>query len=216
MNCRLLSAPSTSKKNGSLRHPAKNLHLPAETIAKLPKKEVYFARGPVPPALPQRRAIPRLTHRYPLGAQAARKFHGGELRLVSVKEFPISTTMCGGTMTLEQGALRELHWHPNADEWQYMIKGKMRMTVFASSGRASTVELAEGDVGYVPRGYGHYLENVGTGTLKVLLAFNAGDYQDIGLSGWIAATPLQLVATNLGLSEKELAPLPDRNLFITE
>ena len=195
---------------------AKNLHLPAETIAKLPKNEVYFAQGPVPPALPQRRVVPRLTHRYALAAQPARKFHGGELRLVTVKDFPISTTMCGGTMVLEGGALRELHWHPNADEWQYVVSGQMRMTVFASSGRASTVELAEGDVGYVPRGYGHYLENHGKSALQVLLVFNAGDYQDIGLSGWIASNPRQLVATNLGLPEAALSPLPARNLFITE
>ena len=26
-------------------------------------------------------------------------------------------------------ALREIHWHPNADEWQYYISGKARMTV---------------------------------------------------------------------------------------
>jgi oxalate decarboxylase len=195
---------------------AKNLHLSAETIAKLPKKEVYFARGQVPAALPARRSIPRLTHRYALGAQQARTFHGGELRLVTVKEFPIATTMCGGTMSLEPGALRELHWHPNADEWQYVIRGQMRMTVFASSGRASTVELTEGDVGYVPRGYGHYLENTGKSPMRVLLVFNAGDYQDIGLSGWIASNPRQLVATNLGVSEASLAALPGRNVFITE
>lgn len=195
---------------------AKNLHLSAETIAKLPQKEVYFARGPVPGALPVRRSIPRLTHRYPLGAQPARKFHGGDLRLVTVKEFPISTTMCGGVMTLEPTALRELHWHPNADEWQYVVQGQMRMTVFASSGRASTVELVQGDVGYVPRGYGHYLENTAKEALKVLLVFNAGDYQDIDLSGWIASNPRQLVATNLGLPEAALSHLPARSVFITE
>jgi oxalate decarboxylase len=194
----------------------KNLKLPKATIEKLPKKEVYFARGPVPGPLKQSRAVGRLTHHYALGAQPPRKFHGGDLRLVTVKEFPISTTMCGATMTLERGALRDLHWHPNADEWQYVLEGQMRMTVFASSGLASTVDFNRGDVGYVPRGYGHYLENVGQQPCRVLLVFNAGVYEDIGLSGWIASNPRQLVATNLKVDEQLLSNLPPRGAFISQ
>lgn len=193
---------------------AKNLKLPESTLAKLPTKEVYFAKGPIPPPLAKGGRAP--THRYRLEQQPARKFDGGTLRLATVREFPISTTMSGGIMTLDPGAIRELHWHPNADEWQYLIAGQMRMTVFASSGRAETVEMKPGDVGYAPMGYGHYLENIGQTPLKILLAFNRGDYQDIGISGWIASNPRQLVATNLGLTEAELEKLPKQNVFITE
>ena len=45
------------------------------------------------------RAAGAITHRYALGAQPPRKFPGGDLRLVTVREFPISTTMCGATMS---------------------------------------------------------------------------------------------------------------------
>ena len=31
--------------------------------------------------------------------------------------------MTGVVLDLEPGGLRELHWHPNADEWQYVIRG---------------------------------------------------------------------------------------------
>jgi oxalate decarboxylase len=31
-----------------------------------------------------------------------------------------------------------MHWHPNADEWQYWIKGSGLMTVFNSGPRAVT------------------------------------------------------------------------------
>ncbi len=193
---------------------AKNLKLPAETLEKLPTKEVYFAMGPIPPALPAGKSPP--AHRFHLEQQTPRVFEGGSLRLATVHEFPISTTMAGAVMTLEPGAIRELHWHPNADEWQYLISGQMRMTVFASKGRAETVEMKPGDVGYVPMGYGHYLENIGTTPLKVLLAFNEGDYQDISLTGWIAANPRLLLSTNLGLSEVALEKLPKQKVFITE
>ena len=80
---------------------------------------------------------------------------------MSSLEFPISTTMTGVVLDLKPGGLRELHWHPNADEWQYYVTGKARMTVFGSNGRVRTEEFQQGDAGYVPRGYGHYIENVG-------------------------------------------------------
>lgn len=90
------------------------------------------------------------------------------------------------------------------------------MTVFASSGRAETVELAQGDVGYVPQGYGHYLENVGSQTCRILLAFNSGEYQEIGLTGWIASNPRLLVASNLGVPVSVVAEFPTKGRFIAD
>ena len=105
------------------------------------------------------------------------------MRLVSERQFPISTTMTGALMRIKPGGLRELHWHPNADEWQYYIKGRARMTVFGSHGRARTEEFAAGDVGYVPQGYGHYIENVGTDDLEVVIALNNGNFESISITG---------------------------------
>ncbi len=194
---------------------AQNLGLPASAIADFPTEEVYFAKGPIPPALPVPPAS-NTAHRFRLEAQTPRKFSGGELRLVTVDDFPVSTTMAGATMTLDPGGLRELHWHPNADEWQYVLEGSMRMTVFASKGRAETVELSAGDVGYVPQGYGHYLQNTGSGRCRLLLVFNAGTYEDIDLTSWIASNPAQLVATNLGVTESLAEKFPKETVFITD
>ena len=126
---------------------ARNFGLPASTFANFPKKEVYIATGPVPPALPQDPAPgslnePPLTHRYRLLAAKPETFAGGTLRRVSATEFPISTTMTGALLVIEPGGLRELHWHPHAAEWQYYIKGTGRMTVFGSHGRARTDDFS--------------------------------------------------------------------------
>ena len=64
--------------------------------------------------------------------------HGGEVKIVDAKNFPI-TPIAAAIVKLKPGGLRELHWHPNADEWQYFISGKGRMTVFAAGGRARTM-----------------------------------------------------------------------------
>ena len=62
---------------------------------------------------------------------------GGEVKIVDAKNFPV-TTISAAIVKLKPGGLRELHWHPNADEWQYFISGKGRMTVFAAGGLART------------------------------------------------------------------------------
>ena len=60
--------------------------------------------------------------------------------------------------TVPPGAMREMHWHPNADEWQYYIKGKARMGVFNTGPHVLTMDFNPGDIGYVPRNYGHYVQ----------------------------------------------------------
>ena len=127
---------------------------------------------------------------------------------VSMNEFPISTTMTGGLLRISPGAIRELHWHPNAAEWQYYIKGKARMTVFGSGGRARTDDFAAGDVGYVPQGYGHYIENTGDDDLEVLLVLNSGVYQSISITAWMAANTPELLGTNFKVDAKVFDDFP--------
>jgi oxalate decarboxylase len=135
--------------------------------------------------------------------------------VASSNEFPISRTMTGALLELAPGAVREMHWHPDADEWQYVLSGSARMTVFASLGKAATVELGPGDVGYVPMGYGHFIQSTVEEPCKMLLAFNSGNYQEIGLSAWLAANTEEVVATNLGLSEEVVRRLPAGETFIS-
>ncbi len=191
----------------------KNFGVPAQTFANFPQREVYIAKGPVPPPLPTDPAAGSLnsgalTHRYRLLAGKPVAFTGGTLRLVSEREFPISSTITGALMRIKLGSLRELHWHPNADEWQYYIKGRARMTVFGSHGRARTDEFDPGDVGYVPQGYGHYIESIGSDDLEVLLALNNGTYESISLTAWMAGNPPELLATNFRVPEAVFAAFP--------
>ena len=192
---------------------ARNFGVPASTFANFPKDEVYIATGPVPPPLPAAPAAGTLdagplTHRYQLLAMKPEVFAGGEMRIVSEEEFPISSTMTGALLTIKPGGMRELHWHPHADEWQYYLKGNGRMTVFGSGGRARTEEYVADDVGYVPQGYGHYIENTGSDDLVVLLVLNNGTYQSISITAWFANNPAELLATNFGVPAATFAAFP--------
>jgi oxalate decarboxylase len=117
-------------------------------------------------------------------------------------------------MRIKPGGLRELHWHPNADEWQYYLSGHARMGVFGSNGRARNEEFGPGDVGYVPQGYGHYIENTGSEDLEFLIVLNNGDYQSISITAWMAANPHLLLATNFRVPESTFEKFPRKERFM--
>ena len=95
-----------------------------------------------------------------------------------------------------------MHWHPNADEWQYYIKGKARMTVFDTGPNALTTDFAAGDIGYVRRNLGHYVENIGDTELQFVGVFRAPRYEEVSLSNWLTHTPPKLVAQHLNIDEE--------------
>lgn len=200
---------------------AQTLGLAPEDLALLPDHEAYFAQGPVPDTASvyaEFRATPELvtTHRYPLMAQQPRRTPGGGTqRTVTVEEFPISTTMAGSVLEIEPGAMREMHWHPKADEWQYYIEGSAEMSVFLAEGQVVTEQFSAGDIGYAPMGTGHYILNTGPGILRVLIGFNSGHYAANDLSAWLATNPVNVLATNLGLPCDTAEALRHRPRFIT-
>ena len=120
----------------------------------------------------------------------------------------LDTNHAAALVTLKPGGLRELHWHPNADEWQFYISGKARMTVFATGGRARTMDFETGDVGYVLKTLPHYIENTGNTDLKFLEMFKSSYYQDLALSEWLTHTPPELVTAHLNLDQATLDALP--------
>ena len=199
---------------------AKNFGVPESAFDEFPTKEVYFARGPVPPEKPatplQGQKLPPQTHKWRLLAQPPIIDNkGGRLWLVDSHNFPISKTITGAILDLDPGALRELHWHPTADEWQYVIEGKVSVTMFGSGGRYRIETLEKGDVGYIPQGYGHSIENVGDKPCRVLIGFNTGIYETIDLSQWIAGNPVDVLATNFGKPEDLFEKFPRSDVFIS-
>ncbi|WP_254513503.1 cupin domain-containing protein [Anatilimnocola floriformis] len=198
---------------------AKNFGLPESAFEGFPKEEVYFARGEVPPAQQstplQGWKKPKLTHKYEMMKQPPhRVFAGGREWRADSTNFPISTTVTGVVLELEPGALRELHWHPTADEWHYVITGNISVTMFGSHGRYRTEMLEKGDVGYIPQGYGHSIENVGSTPCRILIGFNTGVYQTIDLAQWIAGNPVDILATNFSKPAALFQKFPKRDVFV--
>ncbi len=129
------------------------------------------------------------------------------MRIADSSNFPISKTIAAALVEIQPGAMRELHWHPNNDEWQYYLTGQGRMTVFGGNGVARTFDYRAGDVGYVPFAFGHYIQNTGTETLWFLEMFKSDRFADISLNQWMALTPRELVRDNLHVGPELLDAL---------
>ncbi len=136
------------------------------------------------------------------------KTKSGEVRVVDTRNFPVSNTIAAAHIVVKPGGLRELHWHQNADEWQYYIQGKGRMTVFFNGSRARTADFNAGDVGLVPKTLGHYIENTGTEDLIFLEMFKADRFMDLSLTEWLSNAPPELIKQHLGITDDVLRTIP--------
>jgi oxalate decarboxylase len=193
---------------------AQNFNLPEATFARLPsERERYIFGGQVPAPLradavrsPAGPIPGGMTYR--LSQQTPIECPGGRVKIVDASNFPASTTIAAALVEVDPGGMRELHWHPTADEWQYYLAGQARMTVFGAGGTANTFSYRAGDVGYVPSPMGHYVENTGTTVLRFLELFRAARYADVSLEQWMALTPPELVAAHLNITPATIAALP--------
>jgi len=193
---------------------AKNFGVSESAFADLPTYELdrtrYIFPVKVPGPLSSDR-VPNLagqrsfSHR--LMAQEPLKTSGGTARIVDSSNFPAAATIAAALVEVEPGGMREMHWHPNNDEWQYYIEGSGRMTVFASEGKARTFDYQAGDVGYVPFAMGHYIENTGDTPLRFLEMFKSPRFADVSLNQWMALTPPELVQAHLNLNPTVMGAL---------
>lgn len=76
--------------------------------------------------------------------------NGGTFYKIDSTNFPASKTLAATYVTLKPGGLRELHWHPNAEEWLYFHKGEARATVFIGNAASRTFDFSAGDTAAFP------------------------------------------------------------------
>ena len=195
---------------------AKNFGVPADAFKNIPLQQRWIFQGEVPGPLAADQAavaaaagappypfVYRLSDMKPDKANAT-----GTIRVADTSNFHASLTVSAVMMTIKPGAMREMHWHPNADEWQYYLQGKARMTVFNTGPNATTAEFMPGDIGYVPKSLGHYIENIGNDDVILVSVFKSPRYEEVSLTDWLAHTPPAMVAQTLNLDPAVIAKFP--------
>ena len=193
---------------------AKNFGVPESAFDGIPEKDLWIFQTPVPGPLAADRVagagpVPN-TFSHRMLAQEPIRMKGGTVRITDSSLFKASKTIAAALIEIEPGGMRELHWHPNADEWQYYISGQARMTVFGAENNARTFNFQAGDVGSVPFAMGHYIENIGTTMLRFLEVFRSDHYADVSLAQWLAFTPYELVRAHLHIDKSVLSKVSTR------
>ena len=195
---------------------AMNFGVPAETFSKIPLHALYIFQGEMPGPIEASRleaqgslGVPQLASTFRLAdLPPVKKTRGGEVRIADSSNFEIAKTIAASHVTLHPGGMREMHWHPNADEWTYIIAGQGELTVFNTGPNVVSQNFNPGDVGYIKRAYGHYIRNTGSTDLVYLEVFRSGLVEDVSLSEWLTHTPRAMVAQSLNVSPDAIASFP--------
>jgi len=195
---------------------AANFGVPVETFKNIPLNNLWIFQGSDPGPLAAAQAASRSSKGEPatpftfsMGSmEPTKQTRGGDVRIVDSGNFPVSQTIAAALVTVKPGGLREMHWHPNADEWQFYIKGRARMTVFNTGPKAQTADFRPGDVGYVKKSLGHYIQNTGNTDLQFLEIFKSDRYSEVSLTDWLVHTPPKMVAETLNIDPAVITRFP--------
>ncbi|MBE7218933.1 MAG: cupin domain-containing protein [Caulobacteraceae bacterium] len=195
---------------------AQNFGVPQDAFQNMYTHNLWIYQGKEPGPLAADQAAVRSATGAPpnpftfsLGASPIVKQNpGGTVQIADSHNFKVSTTIAAALVTLKPGGLREMHWHPNADEWQYYVKGSAQMGVFNTGPKSVTNNFNAGDIGYIPKNLGHYIKNTGSDDLIFLEIFKANEYQDVSLADWISHTPPQMVQEHFRFTAETIAKFP--------
>jgi oxalate decarboxylase len=145
---------------------------------------------------------------------------GGTLTEATGENFPVLRDQGAAAflVVLKPGAAREPHWHPNCWELDIPLSGTGRLGVANPDATFSVQDLSPGQMGFIPQGYAHYIENLGSEDLRWMVVFNNSDPDDIGVSTTFAGMPTHMLTETLSLPNGALANAnkPDRTLYIVE
>ncbi len=154
------------------------------------------------------------THKFRLGAlKPVVDNSGGSVAECDERNFPIVEKGGAGIflLKLQPGGLREPHWHPNCWEMDYVVAGKVRMTIVSPDGPVETFTLEPGDVAFVPQAYAHSIVNIGDVEAVIPIVFNDSLPSDIGLSTMYGQFPPEQFPQTFGVPPAAMAAIPRPN-----
>src|SRR5580698_4065064 len=106
---------------------AKNFGVPVEAFANIPlqNKWIYQSNKAAPPLetvdaqMAATAGKPPNSFVFSLADMQRRDLKYGTVQIADSTNFVVSKTIAATRVTVKPGGLREMHWHPNADEWAY-------------------------------------------------------------------------------------------------
>lgn len=139
-------------------------------------------------------------HHFRFSEQAPQDRTDYGFRILATKaNFPVLKNMSLYKLALHPQALREPHWHANADELGYCTKGEVILSIYGNGNDRQRFVLSAGEAFFIPSGALHSLENCGPGQAELILQFSHDDPEDFGLSSVISMFSDEVLGNTWGL-----------------
>lgn len=96
--------------------------------------------------------------------------------------FPSLQGMSFYKLVVQPRGVREPHWHANADELGYCLKGSLLISFYGNENLREKFVVSEGEAFFIPSGAFHSLENIGEGPVEIILQFSNEEPDDFEVS----------------------------------
>ena len=152
---------------------------------------------------------PRSRHvRSLLAADAQHESELGSIRRLTGDAFPILERLSIKRLVLEPGAIREPHWHADADELAYCSAGDVLVSILDSADVFASFTVGAGEMFHVQSGSLHQIENIGEAAAELIVVFSNAAPEDFSLHGAFGAMSDAVLGNTYGLPAADFARLP--------
>ncbi len=159
------------------------------------------------------------THHFQFSRVKPQNVTEGGYRIRATKSnFPALQGMSLYKLILNPKAVREPHWHANADELGYCLKGNALVSLFSTGNVRSSFLISKGESFFIPSGSLHSIENIGNETIEMILQFSNEEPEDFALSTSFGMFSDAVLGNTWHVSEKKFQDVKrsTQEVFIAE
>jgi oxalate decarboxylase len=131
----------------------------------------------------------------------------GSQTRVDASCFPKLNRLSIRRLLLAPRGVREPHWHANAHELGYCLRGEHLVTIAGNGEARNSFVISAGEMFFVPSGALHHVENIGTEEGEIVLGFSHERPEDFGLSGTFGCFSDAVLGNSFGLPASDFASL---------
>lgn len=131
----------------------------------------------------------------------------GSVRRITADAFPMLRRMAIKRLVLAPGAIREPHWHANADELAYCLSGALLVSVLDTADVFGRFTISAGEMFHIATGSLHTIENVGDAEAELIIVFSNERPEDFTLQAAFGAMSDAVLGNTFTLPAQDFAPI---------